>query len=137
MFKVIALVGAIAGGATYGLYSQTDIFGGKCNGGACSLEAKKSCCEGKEATTPSCCATPCPACAKGCDECCEVCEVCCAEGKAVTATASAPKADACCATKVSAVKASPCCAEPCGECTIEAKTAVAGPAAALVSTAKK
>ena len=58
MFKIIALIGAIAGGATYGLYAHTDLFGSKCNGN-CPLTGKKLCCSEEPKATPSCCATPC------------------------------------------------------------------------------
>ena len=37
MFKILALVAAIAGGTTYGLYAHTDLFGGKCEGSGCPL----------------------------------------------------------------------------------------------------
>ena len=54
MFKIIALIGAIAGGATYGLYAHTDLFGGKCNGN-CPLMGKKPCCSEEPKATSACC----------------------------------------------------------------------------------
>jgi hypothetical protein len=135
MFKVIAILGAVAGGAGYGLYAHTDLF----NNETAPL-TKKSCCQGKDATTatPSCCATPCPSCADGCDGCplCEVdCSACCGSAASVAAAAKKPEAccaakkpccetqEACCATtspvsaRVAKTKKAPsCCANPCAAC---------------------
>ena len=44
MFKLAALLGLVAGGAGYGLYTHTDLFGCKSGDGECCLLAKKSCC---------------------------------------------------------------------------------------------
>lgn len=159
MFKIIALIGAIAGGTTYGLYAHTDLFGDKCHGN-CPLAAK-SCCNGNVNATPSCCVTPCPDCAKGCDECCDVCDLCCGAATAVavsTKTNGSAGFPACCSDKttlVSAKKAA-CCADPCPSCTpnceaccpacptvcgaccgVSAKAAVAGPAAVVAGAVKK
>jgi hypothetical protein len=127
MFKIIALCGAIAGGATYGLYTQTDVFGSKCGGDGCPLAALKSCCESNEPSA-------------------EPKSPCCESGSAATAPES------CCLSKASAKKAASCCANPCPECVKAAceacptcadccgdgaKTAVAGSFAAVVSAPKK
>ena len=72
MFKILALVAAIAGGTTYGLYAHTDLFNGKCGGAGCPLsisadtqpaqvstgEAKPSCCE----QSAPCCEDEIPCC---------------------------------------------------------------------------
>jgi hypothetical protein len=157
MFKVIALVGALAGGAAYGVYSHTDYFGDNCPFGG------KKCCQtgATEAASPSCCATPCPACSKGCDECCDVCDLCCgAATSVISATSPEPQAGcpACAGLKVSATRTAKaaCCADPCPLCATScetccpacptvcgaccgtsAKAAVAGPAAVVVGITKK
>lgn len=128
MFKIIALCGALVGGAAYGLYTQTDLLGGKCGGNGCPLASLK-CCEGKDTATPSCCANPCPACTPVCDGCpdCEAgCSTCCDSAKAVapaprsastccSTTAVSAKSPCCATAPVSAKKAS-CCANPCPDC---------------------
>ena len=137
MFKIIALVAAIAGGATYGLYAHTNLLGKKCDG-SCPL-ANRSCCDGAStespstespntgsasAASPSCCVIPCPACSAGCEKCCDICELCCSGAQAVSAGAAGAagaKPEACCSvkasTKVSAKKAG-CCADPCPLCAV-------------------
>ena len=129
MFKIIALVGAIAGGATYALYTHTDLFGDSCII-TCPLAAEKSCCEGKAATAPPCCPSSDSTISIGSDECCEA-----------TKAATAASNPACCLTQASIKKPSACCATLCPECETgcgaEAKTAVAGPAGALAGVIKK
>ena len=158
MFKIIAFVGAIAGGTTSGIYSHTDFFGDNCPFGG------KKCCQTSTASaTPSCCATPCPACSKGCDECCDVCDLCCGAATPVVAATSAERSagyPACCAAfKVSRlaprrphavlIPSPECtsrearslcraCPTVCGECCgTSVKVAVAGPAAVVAGMVKK
>lgn len=133
MFKMIALVGAIAGGATYGLYAHTGVFS-KCSEGGCPLAAMKSCCEESK-------------------PCCEKSEPCCDAEKGSTAPVSVASAS-CCSIKASAPKPT-CCATPCPACAAgcdgcpicavdcsdccgaSAKTAVAGVAGVFVSAPRK
>ena len=90
MFKILALVAAIAGGTTYGLYAHTDLFNGKCGGAGCPLSISADTQPAQVSTgeaKPSCCEQSAP--------CCEDEIPCCASK----------------ATKAVAVKAvSPCCA---------------------------
>jgi hypothetical protein len=118
MFKLIALLGVVAGGAAYGLYSQTDLFGSKC--GTCS-QAKKSCCEKETLTAlPPCCAVPCPSCAANCDDCCDICDVCCGAAVQLSSGVAIAKPEACCAAKATTVqvatKAAACCVGLCAAC---------------------
>jgi hypothetical protein len=153
MFKMVAILGLVAGGAGYALYEHTDLFGSKgvCGSGECQVAVKKLCCESDASAVPACCATPCAACAGGCDGCplCEDdCSACCGPTTAVAAkpdccAANKPCCDtveACCptATVATKVKNPPCClkTEVCPECTPAccalmggAGAAVAGPAA--------
>src|SRR5581483_5666746 len=143
----------VAGGAGYGLYTHTDLFG--CKGShECCLLAKKSCCE--EAATPKL-----TCCQQG-SECCDVGAECCATGTAVLAGVTGEKTEACCAAKAKLVAAKAgccpacpeccvaCCGDCCGEvccslcpaccgacCGNSAKVAVAGPAAVLAGSPKK
>lgn len=147
MFKIIALVGAIAGGTSYGLYAHTDLFGSHC--GNCSLSAKKSCCNADSPALPPCCESG--------EDCCSPGAACCEIGSAISAGTTGSGAPSCCSAKtqpISAAKAS-CCANPCpacavacdncpicqvdcsGCCGLSAKAAVAGPAAALAGVVKK
>lgn len=107
MFKILALCGAIAGGATYGLYAHTDLF--KCDGG-CPLAGKKVSSDSSSAVLPPCC--------QRVDDCCESGDVCCALGTAVSAGMTGSKTDSCCSlSKVSvAKKTAPCCTDPCPAC---------------------
>src|SRR5262245_49167919 len=119
MFKVIALVGAIAGGTTYGLYAHTDLFDKKCNkcDGSCPLAVQKPCCGGDAVKSPPCCANPCPKCADGC-EFCELCATDCAKCCGTASAGAASPKPACCAAKTAAVSAKKptCCATPCPGC---------------------
>jgi hypothetical protein len=144
MFKIIALIGAIAGGATYGLYAHTDLFNKHCDGG-CPLSAQADpspCCQNAQ-PKPDCCQTG--------SECCEPQSPCCAAPKANVASS-------CCASKtipVSTTKAA-CCADPCPQCAVDCsvccpacpsvcgsccglstKAAIAGPAAIVAGALKK
>jgi hypothetical protein len=144
MFKIVALVGLLAGGAGYAAYEYTDLFG--CKGQTCSLSnnqqaAKPSCCDpGADCCEAgaACCdsakaaAKPAACCQTG-DECCEVRAACCS-APSRTVAVSAKKA-ACCANPCAA------CADGCDGCPIceidcsgccgaeSAKIAVGGPAA--------
>ena len=116
MFKILALVAAIAGGTTYGLYAHTDLFNGKCGGAGCPLSISADTQPAQVSTgeaKPSCCEQSAP--------CCEDEIPCCASK----------------ATKAVAVKAvSPCCASQ----TIPvsaANLAIAGPAGVVADMAKK
>jgi hypothetical protein len=117
MFKILALVGAIAGGATYGLYAHTDLFK-QCDGSGCPLSASSQpqpCCQESSVAKPSCCEETSP--------CCEEKAACCAS-KTLIAAGVAP----CCASQtipVSVAK-SGCCAASCDE---GAKAAIGGSAA--------
>jgi hypothetical protein len=133
MFKMIAILGLVAGGAGYGLYAHTDLF--DCNGGSCSVAKKQCCSQGVSPTavTPSCCATPCPGCETGCPDCCDDCGDCCGVTSAVSAAAKKPEASCCSAKKaccevqdvccvastlasVKVAKKASCCANPCAAC---------------------
>lgn len=105
MFKILALCGAIAGGATYGLYTHTDLF--KCHGG-CPLAGTKV--SSDSAVVPPCC--------QRVDDCCESGDICCELGTAVSAGLTGSNTDTCCSlTRVSAAKKSaPCCAVACAAC---------------------
>ena len=146
MFKILAIVGAIAGGTTYGLYAHTDLFK-ECAGTNCPLSTAaeiKPCCQ--ESAAPK-------------TECCEPGESCCEEKASCCSTkAAAAKPASCCASKtvpVSTAKAA-CCADPCPQCEIDcsvccpacptmcasccgdsAKAAIAGPAAIVAGVLKK
>ena len=88
MFKILALVGAIAGGATYGLYAHTDLFK-QCDGSGCPLTASaqpQPCCQESSVAKPSCCEETSP--------CCEEKAACCAS-KTLIAAGVAP----CCASQ--------------------------------------
>lgn len=139
MFKVIALIGAVAGGATYGYY-QYGYEG--CDGGTCPL-SRKSCCADAPQPAGDCCASH--------DACCD--------DKVASAKASCCAESATCPTgfftSAKTSKAAPCCANPCaacadgcdwcpiceidcsGCCGLTANAAVAGPAAAIVASKPK
>lgn len=145
MFKILAIVGALAGGTTYGLYAHTDMFKKEC--GKCPLSAAaeiKPCCQ--ETATPKA-------------DCCEPGEWCCEENAPCCSTklAAAKATSSCCASKTSPVSAkSACCTDPCPLCETEcavccpscptacgsccdvsAKVAIAGPAAIIAAARKK
>lgn len=133
MFKIIALVGAIAGGATYGLYAHTDLFGYKCDGSRCALVAKLPCCEGDGPTvySPPCCDKPCAACADGCDGCplCEIdCSACCTAVATAISTGAVNAKPDCCSLKASCCEAKPALSS--------ANAAVAGSAAVVAGIVK-
>ena len=133
MFKILAIVGAIAGGTTYGLYAHTDLFK-QCSGTNCPLSTAaeiKPCCQ--ESAAPK-------------TECCEPGASCCEEKASCCSTkAAAAKLPACCASKTLPVSTAACCANPCPQCAIEcsvccgdsAKAAIAGPAAIVAGALKK
>jgi len=92
VFKIIALCGAIAGGVTFGLYSQTDLLGKKCCSHSCPLDTPTpSCCDedqspccalkadaGKTSVAKAaCCDDPCPDCVAVCCDGCPTCAICC------------------------------------------------------------
>jgi hypothetical protein len=52
MFKIVAVLGLVAGGAGYAVYEYTDLFG--CNGSATCPQAKQPCCT-QQPVTPECC----------------------------------------------------------------------------------
>ncbi|MBA4062325.1 MAG: hypothetical protein C0501_01200 [Isosphaera sp.] len=145
MFKIIAALAVATGGAGYGLYTYTDLFGGSHD---CPLSGK------------TCGLKPAPAsagadCCLAREECCDVVAPCCSADKAVTARAkpAAGCTDAvCCAAKpASAAATALCCADPCllcaflacegcADCALcclggatNARAAVAGPAAVLAT----
>jgi hypothetical protein len=126
MFKILALVGAIAGGATYGLYAHTDLF--KCGGGDCPLSVSaetKPCCQTSNEAAPSCC--------EKISTCSEEASPCCA-AKTLAAAGVAP----CFASQtipVSTVKSS-CCAAQCEE-RDNSRAAIGGSAAFVATTLKK
>lgn len=165
MFKIVALIAAVAGGAAYGLYAHTDVF--QC---ASTSTAGGSCCKDKTAVAvPPCCAAAEPCCETGdpcCSgsaavaakteaccaakkACCEVGDVCCDSAKAAAAGAvTLPisvkvKKPSCCANPCAACAdgcdVCPICAVDCSACcgAAAAKTAVAGPAAAVAVKSKK
>jgi hypothetical protein len=133
MFKILAIVGAIAGGTTYGLYAHTDLFK-DCGGTNCPVSVAaeaKPCCQESSAPKP---------------ECCEPGASCCEEKASCCSTkATAAKLPACCASKTLPVSTAACCANPCPQCAIEcsvccgdsAKAAIAGPAAIVAGALKK
>jgi len=75
MFKLIAILGVVAGGAGYGLYAGTGLFGTQ---GPSNPGPTRAGCPNTAKVTAPCCATPCPDCSTGtCVDCCEVCDLCC------------------------------------------------------------
>ena len=99
MFKILALVGAIAGGTTYGLYAHTDLFDKKCGGPGCPLTTSAGV---QPDAKPLCCEPTAP--------CCEEHPPCCSTKAAAAKPAAAP----CCASKTIPVSAkAACCADPC------------------------
>ncbi len=75
MFKLIAILGVVAGGAGYGLYATTDLFG---NRGPSYPEPIRAGCPNTAKAAAPCCATPCDDCSTGtCADCCAACELCC------------------------------------------------------------
>jgi hypothetical protein len=143
MFKIIALVGMLAGGAGYAAYEYTDLFG--CKGKTCPLSNTQQ----PVAATPSCCQP-------GAD-CCEVSASCCDAGSTAKVVAKTTGCtDSCCSPKTTttaATKVVACCAHPCIACALlaceacadcaaccgatNAKAAVAGPAALVPVKAGK
>src|SRR5262245_13835811 len=108
MFKMVAILAVVAGGAGYGLYAHTDLFGSKSEP---TPVAKMPCCtegNGSTAIKPSCCQSG--------DACCEVLADCCTTGSVASATSTKPAS--CCATKTATVatKPAPCCAVLCAAC---------------------
>jgi hypothetical protein len=130
MLKVLALAGAIAGGAVYGLYEYTDVFCTHCDSNkTCSLVAKTSCCDLKGAL-PSCCSEQHECCASNIG-CCDSNALGSVAGTLAIsamvghrATSSVAKANCdttspCCAgTKAAVAKKSSCCADPCPQCVV-------------------
>src|SRR5262245_43440055 len=142
MFKILALVGAIAGGATYGLYAHTDLF--KCTGNGCQLSASaepKPCCQTYPEASPSC--------SEKSSSCCEEVSPCCA-AKTLAVAGVAP---ACASQTIPvSVTKSACCPAPCDECvkaactgcdacstccSVSAKAAIGGSAAFVAGALKK
>jgi hypothetical protein len=147
MFKILALVGAIAGGATYGLYSHTDLFNNQCGGKGCPLTAAaetKPCCQDSTDLKPSCCEPSAP--------CCEETASCCA-----TKAAAAKSVASCCKSQTIPVSTkAACCTDPCPLCAtacevccpacptvcgaccgVSVKVAIAGPAGVVAGAQKK
>ena len=120
MFKIVAVLGLVAGGAGYALYEHTDLFG--CKGGSCPL-SKNSCCS-QPAVTPACYSA-----GSGCDGSVPCCET------AITTTVAACCADPCLACALVACEACAECADCCG--TASATAAVAGPAAVVPAKSVK
>src|SRR5262249_54891770 len=108
MFKMVALLGLVAGGAGYGLYTHTDLF--CCKGGhGCCLLPNKPCCDDAATPSPSCCTAG--------SECCDASAECCLTDKHATAaskTASGAKAKSCCGD-VCCPACPACCSDCCGE----------------------
>jgi hypothetical protein len=136
--KLTAILAATilaAGGAGYGLYTYTDLFGEKsadlsscpvAKTGGCPHCNRGTSTDAAEVKTDSCCATPCAKCTPVCDGCplCEVdCSLCCAGSAGVAAAGPVglfpqtsqvkAKAGSCCADKAVAKKPD-CC--PNGAC---------------------
>lgn len=115
MFKLIALIGAVAGGATYGIY-ESGYLDRDCDGGGCSISKPLPCCAEKpnpegsaescEGETSSCCSAKAkPFAAK--TSCCSE------EGADPTSLVSAKGVEKA-ATKAAAF----CCPNPCLACVL-------------------
>ena len=115
MFKIVAVLGLIAGGAGYATYEYTDLFG--CDNSATCPLAKKA--AGETAAQPSCCE---PA-----SDCCEPTAACCEAPSKVAAMAKAGCTDSCCSAKTTTVaaKVAACCDNPCVACALLACEACA------------
>jgi hypothetical protein len=126
VFKTMAILGFLAGGAAFAIYHHGG-FG--CHDGDCPL-SRGACCDGGESdgTLPPCCQGKAAS-------CCELTSPCCATseaGEAVLIGAVGPKTGSCCAASGAA------CCELGGDCCAggSAKEAVAGPAARFAKAAK-
>jgi hypothetical protein len=129
MFKILALIGAIAGGTTYGLYAHTNLLDHNC-----PFSAGNSCCQGNGDVTPSCCPAPCADGSKGSDESCDVSDLCSSAASAVVASTQTPSAayPPCCSSKVALVSARKVACYD-----VSAEAAVAGPAAVVADAVRK
>lgn len=125
MFKVIALIGAVAGGATYGIYH----YGPNSCDGTCPLSRKSCCSDAPKPDPADCCASHEPCCGDSAG---------CPTGfvSAKTTNKIGEKAALCCvnpclACVLVACEACDNCTAGCAACCDEAnaKAAVAGPAA--------